>query len=81
MKKVRRVEYTRFRTALAKAEMLQADRKKLESQIASQRAGEQILHWTKGLETDSHSKESRMKLRLFLAERIRRIDFVFGTGD
>jgi hypothetical protein len=72
----------KYRTAAEKARKLRDERKVLEAWIASQSAGSQILHQTEGdiYATDGHSKEGRLKLRLWLAERILRIDFVFGTG-
>jgi hypothetical protein len=63
----------KYRASVEKAKKLQEERKILEANIASQNADEQILYQTEGIDiypVDNHSKEGRLKLRLFLAERI-----------
>jgi hypothetical protein len=69
--------------AVAKEKKLRKDFEVLKARIASQSAGSQILHQTEGIDiyaTDSHSKEGRLKLRLWLAERIERINLSFGAN-
>jgi hypothetical protein len=62
---------------------LQEQRRILEAQIASQISGSQILYQTEGTDiypVDSDSREGRLKLRLFLPERIERINLSFGAS-
>jgi hypothetical protein len=54
----------------------------LEAQIASQNSGSSLLFETKGIDiyrVCRTSKEDRLKLRLYLAQRIQRIDLTFGA--
>jgi hypothetical protein len=73
----------KYRAGVEKAKKLQEERKILEANIASLNAGEQILYQTEGIDiypVESHSKEGRLKLRLFLAERIERINLSFNVN-
>jgi len=58
------------------------ERAALESQIGAQNAENSLLLETEGIDiycVNKTSKEDRLKLRLYLAQRIQRIDLTFGV--
>lgn len=68
------------KAAAARVKRLQEGRSALESEISASRSGSEIIAGTKGIEfvrADRHSVEGRTKLRLFLSQRIERIDLTF----
>ena len=72
----------KYKTAVAKSKKLMEERATLEAQIASENSGSHLLLETKGIDifpVGRTSKEDRLKLRLYLAQRIQRIDLTFGA--
>jgi DNA invertase Pin-like site-specific DNA recombinase len=72
----------KYKAAVTKSKELMEERAALETQIASQNSGSSLLFETKGIEiyrVSRTSKEDRLKLRLYLAQRVRRIDLTFGV--
>jgi hypothetical protein len=72
----------KYKAAVAKSKRLLEERTTLETQIASENSGSRLLLETKGIEiflVRRTSKEDPLKLRLYLAQRIRRIDLTFGA--
>jgi hypothetical protein len=72
----------KYKALVAKSEKLAEERAALESQIGAQTAGNSLLFETEGIDIyriSRTSKEDRLKLRLYLAQRIQRIDLTFGA--
>jgi hypothetical protein len=72
----------KYKALAAKSKKLAEERAALESQIGAQNAGNSLLLETEGIDIYSiskTSKEDRLKLRLYLAQRIQRIDLTFGV--
>lgn len=70
----------KYKLAIAEAERLIEERNALEAEIAASIDGAEILSSTSGSEftrRDRTSKEARLKLRLLIAQRVRRIDVHF----
>jgi hypothetical protein len=76
--------HAKFKATLTKSKQLAEERTALEAQIAAQdRAGKFIIE-TEGIDiypVDRNTKEGRLKLRSYLAQRIERIDITFGARD
>jgi hypothetical protein len=74
--------HAKFKATLTKSKRLAEERTALEAQIAAQdRAGKLIIE-TEGIDiypVDRNTKEGRLKLRSYLAQRIERIDITFGA--
>ena len=72
----------KYKALAAKSKKLGEERAALESQIGAQNAGNSLLLETEGINiyrVSRTSKEDRLKLRLYLAQRIQRIDLTFGA--
>ena len=72
----------KYKAAVAKSKRLLEEGTTLETQIASENSGSRLLLETKGIDIfpiGRTSKEDRLKLRLYLAQRIQRIDLTFGA--
>jgi hypothetical protein len=76
--------HAKCKATLTKSKQLAEERTALEAQIAAQdRAGKFIIE-TEGIDiypVDRNTKEGRLKLRSYLAQRIERIDITFGARD
>jgi DNA invertase Pin-like site-specific DNA recombinase len=72
----------KYKALVAKSKKLAEERVALESQIGAQSAGNSLLFETEEIDiypVSRTSKEERLKLRLYLAQRIQRIDLTFGA--
>jgi hypothetical protein len=72
----------KYKALAAKSKKLAEERAALESQIGAQNVGNSLLFEAQGINiyrVSRTSKEDRLKLRLFLAQRIQRIDLTFGA--
>ena len=72
----------KYKALAAKSKKLAEEKAALESQIEGQNAGKSLLTETEGIDiyrVSRTSKEDRLKLRLYLAQRIQRIDLTFGA--
>ena len=72
----------KYKALAAKSKKLAEERAALEAQIGAQNAGNSLLFETEGIDiyrVSRTSKEDRLKLRLYLAQRIQRIDLTFGA--
>jgi hypothetical protein len=72
----------KYKALAAKSKKLTEERAALKSQIGAQNAGNSLLFETEGIDiyhVRRTSKEDRLKLRLYLAQRIQRIDLTFGA--
>jgi hypothetical protein len=72
----------KYKAVVAKSKKLMEERATLEAQIGAQNNGSRLLFETDGVaifRVGRTSKEDRLKLRLYLAQRIQRIDLTFGA--
>ncbi len=70
----------KYKAAAVRVKRLQEARNALEAEISASRSESETIAGTKGIEfvrADRHSVEGRTKLRLFLSQRIERIDLTF----
>jgi hypothetical protein len=74
--------HAKFKTTLTKSKQLAEERTALEAQIATQDRSGKLIIETEGIDiypVDRNTKEGRLKLRSYLAQRIERIDITFGA--
>ena len=72
----------KYKAVVAKSKKLMEERATLEAQIGAQNSGSRLLSETDGVaifRVGRTSKENRLKLRLYLAQRIQRIDLTFNA--
>jgi hypothetical protein len=72
----------KYKAVVAKSKKLMEERATLEAQIGAQNNGSRLLFETDGVaifRVGRTSKEDRLKLRLYLAQRIQRIDLTFNA--
>jgi DNA invertase Pin-like site-specific DNA recombinase len=72
----------KYKASSKEVARLQESYRALEAEISSTRSGTELLAETKGIQivrVDRESEERRLKLRLFLAQRIDRIELTFNA--
>lgn len=72
----------KYKAVVAKSKKLMKERTTLQAQIGAQNNGSRLLFETDGVaifRVGRTSREDRLKLRLYLAQRIQRIDLTFNA--